>query len=174
MDVADLYREHAERMLVFFARRTYDAQTAVDLVGETFARAYASRDRRRGVTPEEAAGWVWGIARNVLLETLRKGAAERRALARLGAHAPVLNDDEQTRIEELAGLADLRGFVAAALDELSADQREALRLRVVSELEYEEVAATLGISEQAARARVSRGLRALALALDGAEGAAPA
>ena len=41
-----------------------------------------------------------------------------------------------------------------------------MRLRVVDELGYPAIATRLGISEQAARARVSRGLRALAGALD--------
>ena len=46
------------------------------------------------------------------------------------------------------------------------DQRDALRLRVVEERSYPEVADALGVSEQTARARVSRGLRALARALE--------
>jgi hypothetical protein len=45
--IGDLYRAECERMLVYFARRVYDAQLALDLVAETFARAYGSRD---GVT----------------------------------------------------------------------------------------------------------------------------
>jgi predicted DNA-binding protein (UPF0251 family) len=49
---------------------------------------------------------------------------------------------------------------------LSVEQRDALRLRVVEERSYAEVALLLGVSEQAARARVSRGLRALAGALE--------
>jgi RNA polymerase sigma factor (sigma-70 family) len=57
-------------------------------------------------------------------------------------------------------------MVLAALETLAPEQREALRLRVVMELGYPAVAARLGISQQAARARVSRGLRALALSLD--------
>ena len=62
-----------------------------------------------------------------------------------------------------------------ALAELGPEQREAVRLRVVDELGYPAVAARLGVSEQTARARVSRGLRALAAAVDrhetGAQGA---
>jgi RNA polymerase sigma factor (sigma-70 family) len=103
----------------------------------------------------------------VLGESLRRGAAERRALRRAGVQAPVLDGDELTRIEELAALGELRSAVAAALAELAGEQREAVRLRVVEELGYPEVAGRLGISEQAARARVSRGLRAIAAALDG-------
>lgn len=67
---------------------------------------------------------------------------------------------------ELAGLARLRDRVAAAFGELSDDQRDALRLRVVDERTYFEVAQTLGISEQTARARVSRALARLADALE--------
>jgi RNA polymerase sigma-70 factor (ECF subfamily) len=39
------------------------------------------------------------------------------------------------------------------------DHALAVRLRVVDELEYHQIAAAFRISEQAARARVSRGLR---------------
>jgi RNA polymerase sigma-70 factor (ECF subfamily) len=41
----------------------------------------------------------------------------------------------------------------------------AIELRIVRELPYPEVAAELGVSEQTARARVSRGLRALRQAM---------
>jgi RNA polymerase sigma-70 factor (ECF subfamily) len=167
--IGDLYRAESERMLVYFARRVYDAQLALDLVAETFARAYESRDRVAG---EDGAAWVWGIARNVLHDTYRRGSAERRALRRMGAQRVELSDDECRRIEELAGLEDLRALVLAALEELTPDQRAAVQLRVVDELAYPQVAERLGVSEATARARVSRGLRVLAVALDGAEGLA--
>ena len=87
-----------------------------------------------------------------------------------------LEAEEQIRIEELAALGELRSAVQGALAELGPEQREAVRLRVVDELGYPAVAARLGVSEQTARARVSRGLRALAAAVDrhelGPEGAA--
>lgn len=51
--------------------------------------------------------------------------------------------------------------------ELSPAVRDAMRLRVVDELAYPALAARLGTTEPAARARVSRGLAALADALDG-------
>lgn len=167
-----LYRVESRAMLGFFARRTYDAQLAVDLVGETFARALDDRDRFRGGSRGEAAGWVWGIARNVLADALRRGGAELRTMRRLGVEPVALTDDERLRVEELAGLEELRALVREALAGLRADQREAVWLRVVDELPYADVARRLGVSEQTARARVSRGLRALGSALDGAEGLA--
>jgi RNA polymerase sigma-70 factor (ECF subfamily) len=132
--LAAAYERDGRRLLVFFTRRTYDAQLAVDLVAEN--------------------------------EALRHGRAERRALRRLGVQPPQLDADEQARIEELAALGELRTAVRGALAELGPEQREAVRLRVVDELGCPAIATRLGISEQAARARVSRGLRALAGALD--------
>ena len=48
-------------------------------------------------------------------------------------------------------------------------KRRALELRVVQQLDYDEVAGALGCSQNAARLRVSRALRALGLKLGGAE-----
>jgi RNA polymerase sigma-70 factor (ECF subfamily) len=160
------YERDASRLLVWLTRRTYDAQLATDLVAETFARAFAARRRFHGSGEDDLSAWVFGIARNTLYESLRSGAAERKAMQRLGLERVVLTDDEQLRIEELADLGSLRTALLSALDELSAEQREAVRLRVERELGYPAIAHMLGISEQAARARVSRGLRMLATALD--------
>lgn len=162
----EFYAAHASAVLVFFARRTLDVEVARDLTAETFAEALASRSRFRGTTEAEAAGWLFGIARHLLSRYLRRGVVERKAVERLGIRMPHLSDDDHERIAELAGLDDLRSGVAAALGELGADQRDAVELRVVAELPYDEVARRLSISEPTARARVSRGLRALADALE--------
>jgi RNA polymerase sigma-70 factor (ECF subfamily) len=92
---------------------------------------------------------------------VRRGVAERQALRRLGVERRALHDLEYDRVEELAGLGDLVGEVLDGIDHLDGEQREALRLRVVEERAYADVARELGVSEAAARARVSRALRAL-------------
>jgi RNA polymerase sigma-70 factor (ECF subfamily) len=79
---------------------------------------------------------------------------------------PTLHEDDFGEIERAAGLASLRSVLRFELQRLSGDQRDALQLRVVDELPYPEDARRLGITEATARARVSRGLRALAAALE--------
>jgi RNA polymerase sigma factor (sigma-70 family) len=165
-DISSLYRRHARAMVAFFARRTYDPETAVDLVAETFASAFRSRTQFRGSTDEEAVGWLYGIARYQLSGFYRRGEVERRAMGRLGVERRELMDPEYERIEELAGLADARARVAAELDALRPDHALVLRLRVIDELDYDELARRLDISEQTARARVSRALRTLSARLD--------
>ena len=165
-DFAAFYADHAERVLVFLARRCLDPEVAVDLMAETFAQAYAGRRRFRGTTDAEAAGWIFSIARHQLSGYFRRGRAESKAIRKVGIEMPPVEPDDLLRIEELAGLAPLRGAVSAEFERLSPDQREALQLRLIDELPYPDVARALSISEDTARARVSRGLRRLTAALE--------
>jgi RNA polymerase sigma-70 factor (ECF subfamily) len=164
--VGELYREHARPLLVFFARRTMDAETATDLVAETFAVAYRDRRQFRGGTPEEAIGWVYAIGRHQLSNYYRRGTVEREAMQRVTVERRDLTDLEYERIEELAGLAELRALVARRLRELDRGDQEILRLRIVEEREYDVIASDLGVREDAVRARVSRALRRLRALVD--------
>jgi RNA polymerase sigma factor (sigma-70 family) len=77
--------------------------------------------------------------------------------------------DELEELERAAELEALRPALADALGTLPHKRRRAVELRIVSGLPYEQVAAQLGCTEQAARASVSRGLRRLAELLDRAQ-----
>jgi RNA polymerase sigma-70 factor (ECF subfamily) len=171
--VAELYDRHAEAMLAFLVRRTWDPEVAVDILAETFAVAIEGRHRFRGRDREAARAWLYGIARHQLADYFRRDGAHRRALGRLGIERRPLTDVEYERIEDLAGSRELRDRVAEELDALPVDQREAVRLRVVEEQGYQTLAQTLDISQDTARARVSRGLHALRAAIDAATAQSP-
>jgi RNA polymerase sigma factor (sigma-70 family) len=156
------YAAQSRPLLAFFARRTFDIEAARDLTAETFAQAFEHRRRFRGSTDAEAAAWLYGIARHQLSRYARKGVVERKAVRRLSIQLPAVAEEDYDRIVELAGFAELRDRVTAVFGELSGAQRDALCLRVIDERPYAEVAKRLGISEQTARARVSRALRSLA------------
>jgi RNA polymerase sigma-70 factor (ECF subfamily) len=152
------YRANARTLLLFFTRRT---EAALDLTAETFAEAFASRRAFRGATDEEAGGWLFTIARRQLARYFEAGRVSRDLVRRLCVVTPAASGAELERIDELAGLGTLRAALRDQLVELDSGQRQALWLRVVDEQSYARVAQQLGISEQAARARVSRGLRVL-------------
>ena len=162
----ELYDDLAERVLVFFVRRVFDPQLALDLTGETFAIAFQRRRSFRGDTEAEQEGWIFSIARSQLSRYWRRGRIEREALERLGVEVPRMGDDEIERVLELAGTEAVRARVAEELGRLPSDQRAALQAHVVEERSYAELAAEWGVSEQAIRARVSRGLRSLGATLD--------
>lgn len=165
-DFEQLYRSMSAGSLVFFTRRTADPEIARDLWAETWARAYEGRERFRGSTESEKKGWVLGIGRKVLAGYYKRGAVQQRAMARLELERPELDDADLATLEEAARLGELRAELGRALAAIPSSQREALRLRVVEGRSYPEVAHRLGINEETARARVSRGLRALSRYLD--------
>ncbi len=158
---AQVYEEHVRDVLRFFARRTLDPEAALDLTAECFAQAYGARRSFRGRTPAEERSWLFTIAYRQLASYYERGAVERKARERLGLERALADHEELARVEELAGSAAMRRTVARVLEQLPEHQRTAVRLRVVEELGYPEVAARLDVSEQTARARVSRGLRTL-------------
>jgi RNA polymerase sigma factor (sigma-70 family) len=165
-DFSGFYAANAERVLVYLTKRCLDPELAVDLMAETFARAFSGRRRFRGSEGAEAEGWVFAIARSVLADFWRRGKAERRALARLGIEVPRLEEDEHARIAALAELDQVRSTVSEHFGRLSPEHQTALRLRVIDEQPYSEIARRLQISEDSARARVSRGMRRLAASLE--------
>ncbi|MDA0160289.1 RNA polymerase sigma factor [Solirubrobacter ginsenosidimutans] len=160
---ASFYRAYYDGVLSFLVRRVFDPEIAFDLVSETFAKALERRRQFRGDTAEQEQAWLFAIARTELSHYWRSGKTERAAIQRYSIAVPALTEAETDRIEAMAGLAGLGDELADALSELPPDHRLAVELRVIKELSYAELAAELGVSEPTARARVSRGLRTLAL-----------
>lgn len=159
-----LYERHADRLLSFFVRRTADPQIAADLWAETFAQTVAGTRRRGGLSGDEErdAACLYTVARRQLALYYRRGYAEQRAMGRLGLERPELGVDPAAHLESVLDLEELRRTVGRAVEELPRGLRAAVRLRIVDQRSYADVASSLSISEQAARARVSRGLKALA------------
>jgi RNA polymerase sigma-70 factor, ECF subfamily len=157
----ELYDRWAERLLAYFYRRVFDAEVAADLLAETFAVAFERRHRFRD-TGRPGSAWLFGIARKELAHWVRRRAAEQRAVRRLGIVVPALDDESIARIEALADAAAHRQALAVALGRMTDQERDAVQLRVLEELDYSTIAARLGCSEGAARGRVHRGLTRLA------------
>ncbi|HZD17814.1 MAG TPA: sigma-70 family RNA polymerase sigma factor [Actinomycetota bacterium] len=163
-----VFERHAETLLAYFARRTFDPEAAAELTAETFAQAFASRRRFRDAGLG-AIGWLYGIARHQLARFFRTGAVDRRARRRLGMPERAVSPEDYERIEELIDFEQVGRAIAQAFSLLSEEQREALTLRVIEGRPYREVAQALRCTEETARARVSRGLRRLARSLDAAQ-----
>ena len=157
----ELYDRYAERMYRFHLARSRDPDAAHDLTAETFAQAWLGRTRFEDAAGGSAGPWLFGVARNVLSASVRRGRLERSASSRLGIlerldREPAAVEPEETWLE---GLDE-------ALAELPESQLDALRLRFVDDLPYDELAGALGTTSQAARVRVHRSLQTLRVRLD--------
>ena len=103
----DLYERYAERIYAYHRRCSRDGDAAQDLTAETFAQAWLVRSRFRDEAAGSAAPWLYGIARNVLLMSVRRRSLERVSRERLGllgesaAVAQRAHEPDETWLEEL-------------------------------------------------------------------------
>lgn len=153
---AKLYARRHPLIRAYLRRRLgAHPDLVLDLVAETFARALERRDQ---FDPERgpASAWLIGIARNLLLDAAREGRVADVSRRRLGMERIVVDDAQLERVES-ESVCELE----RALEELPADQREAIERHVLRDEPYAAIAVGIGRSEQVVRKRVSRGLATL-------------
>jgi RNA polymerase sigma-70 factor, ECF subfamily len=109
------------------------ADVAEEATAEAFARAVARRDALR-----DPLAWIYRVAFRVAIDEIR---SERRRGSIIDVSSPP---------PELAGLVD-------ALRKLSPNQRAAISLRYVMDLDVSEVARRMGISSPTVRVHIHRG-----------------
>lgn len=148
-----VYRRHRQAILTYLARRTATPETAADLTAETFTRALADVREGRSALPAVPSAWLFTIARNLLVDSLRRGEVESAARRRMALEPLVLDDRDIARINEAAASFDRFEAVAASL---SAREWELLHARLVEDVPYADLAARLRCSEAVVRKRVSR------------------
>ena len=159
-----VYRRHHAVVLAFLARRVQQPELAADLLAETFALLLGLvRDPQRAVPPIPVA-WLLVTARNLLIDSHRRGRVDDRARRRLAMRPVMLDDRDLERVEEISAETDLVRELALRLEP---DQLQALQARVLDEREYADIAAQLKCSESVVRKRVSRALMVLRSAMEG-------
>ncbi|HYX89086.1 MAG TPA: sigma-70 family RNA polymerase sigma factor [Gaiellaceae bacterium] len=158
--LAELYLRYRAQLYAWFRSRLPES-AASELTAELFAQVALSLKRFRDEAGGSAAPWLYGIARNLVRRYHERGRIDEAARRRLGMPIRSYELDFE-EIEERLAAGELHEELESALESLPGHQREALELRVVGELSYQEVATELGCSETAARLRVMRALAKLA------------
>jgi RNA polymerase sigma-70 factor (ECF subfamily) len=151
-----LYDRYFPRVYTYFRCRIDDPATCDDLTAQVFENALsglAGYDPGRGVF----AAWLFGIARNLANETLRRSLRFTWLpfdwLGRQPEEAPTpeeaaLNMDEQRRL-------------LVCLQRLSSRQRDLLALRFSAGLNNRQIARLTGLTEQNVAVSLHRAIRAL-------------
>ncbi len=164
-----LYRAHQGGIYTFLRGQVRDAEVAADLTQDTFVRAWESLARLR----EAGAfrGWLYQIARNLVLDEAKSGRV------RLEVPASVVSSEENPSVlerategdgpEERLASAELKEEVWRALESLPAAQREAVVMHHVEGMGTAEIAKVMGVRPGTVMSRLARAREALREKLGG-------
>jgi RNA polymerase sigma-70 factor (ECF subfamily) len=147
--LAGLYEATAQGMINFVYGLTGDRALSEDVLQEVFLRVH--RVRHTYTPGRPVRPWLYGIARHVAIDTLRKR----------GREMPVGDETTLERAAPAPGAALEMADLEAALASLPKTQREAFLMTKVSGLSVREAAAALGASEGAVKVGVHRAVKAL-------------
>lgn len=164
----EFYERYTTTLIRFFWTRTRDLEVSADLAAETFAIMLDTRDRFDS-TRGNPRQWMFGIANNLLKQFWRRGASYKRARSKLTILTQPTIADGWHEYERADALLD-SDRLEIALSKLPKRHMQAVRLRIVEELSYDQIAIQLGCTRNNAKVRVLRGLRRMRSEFDFGEG----
>lgn len=157
-----IYRRVHPRLFAYARRRLATEEQAEEAVSETMVRAMAKIGSYVD-SPARIDGWLFGIARNVVLETYR--ASSRQSSA--DPDRFVTTPDPAPGPASVVIAREEQDLLAQAFARLSPQDREVLEMRVVVGLDAAQVAALTGRRPGAVRTAQSRALQRLRLEFEG-------
>ena len=144
----ELHRDHYPRLWSSVQRILNNPTLADDVVQEAFIKAH--RDIRRFAGQSQLGTWLYRIAINQALDTLRKKQRTDRWLSFL---SPIAEEETnrpsmpEGEVPSQASLGlenvDLRETIVHAMSELSPEHRAVIQLRLIDEMNLEETAQLL-------------------------------
>lgn len=154
-----LVERYRGRLINVVGRFINDRDRAEDIVQEVFLRVYRSRHsyKRQG----RYSTWIFTIAVNLAKNEIRR-KVRRKGETSLDAieetmGPTVATADRSPGAEEQLGREQIREMVTEAIAKLPVKYREAVVLRDIEGLAYEEIASILKIPGGTVRSRINRG-----------------
>jgi RNA polymerase sigma-70 factor (ECF subfamily) len=157
--VAALYAEHAAELRRFLLGVLRDADLAGDVLQTTFTRAVELGHTARN---ESLKGWLFRVAYHEALAVRRKEGVRERAARRLAWTLPTTGESP----EEEASRWETVQRVRAAMDELPAEQRQVVHMRIYEEKTFATIAAEVGVPLGTVLSRMQLALRKLRQSLE--------
>jgi RNA polymerase sigma-70 factor, ECF subfamily len=162
-DEAALVGRFRERLRLFALRRLRDPAAAEDVAQETLRRVLEACRAGRLENPTALPAFVFQTANHVCLQHFRSSSREGRALRRFGGESPPNSDPHP-----LAAIIgdEQRVAVRHALQKLSVEDRDLLRMMYYEEMDSSVLSRRLGVTPGALRVRKHRVLAKLATLLN--------
>ena len=161
-----LVRQHTRRVYNLCYRFTGNSTEAEDVSQEVFLRIYRTLPRYR---PADGAfpTWLTSVTRNLLVDHYRRTRRDRITDSIDDAMPQLEEKHSSARApDRVAQAAELSVQLQKALARLSPELREAVILRDLQSLEYNEIQQVLQVPEGTVKSRINRGRIELAKVLE--------
>ena len=162
----DLVRRHTRRVYGLCYRFTSSRHEAEDLTQEVFLRVFRTLGSYNAIHGGFAT-WMTSLTRNLLIDHYRRTKRDRLTDSMDDA-MPELEEKPAAgrRPDQIALLGELSRQVQQALGKLSPELREAVILRDLQGLDYQEIQTALQVPEGTVKSRINRGRIELARVLE--------
>lgn len=159
-------RRHTRRVYNLCYRFTGNPQESEDLTQDVFLRIYKTLGSYR-VAHGGFTTWMTSLTRNLLIDHYRRTKRDRMTSS-LEEELPKFEEKESAtrKPDQIAQAMELSRQLQRALGKLSPELREAVILRDLQGLEYQEIRAILGVPEGTVKSRINRGRIELARLLE--------
>ena len=165
--VAALYLEHADPLRRFVVGVLGDAESAADVLHATFAKLV---EQGHKVREDAHKSWLFSVAYNEAMAIRRRRSVESNAAQRIGRDRIA---DEYSAEREKRDSAEARLIrwetvqrVRSAIEQLPAEQREVVRLRIGEQKKFAEIARELQLPLGTVLSRMQLALAKLRKSLD--------
>ena len=148
---AQIYNELKQPVFTLVYRIVQSRETAEDVTQDIFVKLFISPPNASVQNPR---AWIFQIARNAAIDTLRKTQA-------------LDLDDRELAAEDALNAVLLRWDIESAISKLSREEREILSLHINAELRFHEISRIVGLSLSATYRKYRKALKTLQEYLNG-------
>lgn len=155
----ELVRLHEKKVYNLALRMCGNPEDAADAAQDAFLAAWKGLPGFRGESGFST--WLYRLTSNAAIDLLRRTRRQRAASSLDDESLRLDAVDEAPSPQARAEGEELRAAVLAGFARLSEDHRQALTLRELQELSYEEIASVLEVDLGTVKSRISRARGAL-------------
>ncbi len=156
-----LFDEHRQGVHAFLLARTSDAEVSRDLLQETFLRLWRHIDEVAEMGDGQRRGWIYTVARNLVIDRYRTEASRREAVTRVGNEVARIAGGQVDTVDRMADRDDLE-HLEAEIARLPEDQRVVLTMVAVAEMTSQQVGEALDLPPGTVRYKLHQARQRLA------------
>ncbi len=164
--LATLIKRHQSKLYGFIYSKISDRDVSDDIFQDTFIKVIKTLKSNSYNEEGKFLPWVMRIAHNLIVDHFRKN--KKMPMFRETEEFSIFNvmSDNEPNVESAMITAQVESDLTRLIDELPADQKEVLMMRMYQDLSFKEISELTGVSINTALGRMRYALMNLRKVID--------